>query len=183
MLNTDDRDKRLVQECLAGNTAAFGGLIDKYEKLLFNIALRMVNNYDDARDITQTAFLKAYERLDSYDPRYKFFSWIYRIVVNESINAKTKAKRFTELDRDIPLHDRNPEQALVSDELSSKVQDAVVQLPPDYREVIILRHFAHMSYRDMSGVLEIAEKTVKSRLYTARKQLGEILLRKGVTSS
>ncbi|NNF07138.1 MAG: sigma-70 family RNA polymerase sigma factor, partial [Candidatus Eisenbacteria bacterium] len=121
---------------MAGNTAAFGGLIDKYEKLLFNIALRMVNNYDDARDITQTAFLKAYERLDSYDPRYKFFSWIYRIVVNESINAKTKAKRFTELDRDIPLHDRNPEQALVSDELSSKVQDAVVQLPPDYREVI-----------------------------------------------
>jgi len=161
---------------------AFGALVDAYQGLLFNIALRMINDGDDAKDILQTAFLKAYQRLDTYDPRYKFFSWIYRIVVNESLNYKSRRRRVTELDRDMVGSDPAPDDSAASIEMGERVKGAVVRLTPEYREVIVLRHFANMSYRDMSTVLEIPEKTVKSRLFTARRRLGEILAREGVTN-
>ena len=83
---TEPEDSSLVSSCLKGNAGAFEILVERYQRQIFNAALRMVKDYDDARDLTQTAFVKAYERLDSFDPRHKFFSWIYRIVINEAIN-------------------------------------------------------------------------------------------------
>jgi RNA polymerase sigma-70 factor (ECF subfamily) len=182
-MDAEERDRAWVEECLGGNTQAFGSLVDAYQGLLFNIALRMVNDPDEAKDILQTAFLKAYQRLDSYDPRYKFFSWMYRIVINESLNQKGRRRRVTELDREMAGPEPDPETSLTATEMGELVKSAVIRLSPEYREVIVLRHFANMSYRDMSTVLEVPEKTVKSRLYTARRRMAEILLHEGVTST
>jgi len=83
-MNSDD-DTATVQECLNGNPQAFATIVERYEKPLFNVALRMLRNPEDARDVTQTAFLKAYQGLEKYDPQFRFYSWIYRIAINESL--------------------------------------------------------------------------------------------------
>jgi len=90
MIANNDTD--LVQECLAGNTKAFEALIDKYQKKIFNIVYRMTGNDDDAEDITQSVFIKVYEKLSSFNPKYKFFSWLYRIALNESLNLMNQKK-------------------------------------------------------------------------------------------
>ena len=79
-------DAVLVRECLQGNPQAFGILVDRYQMVIFNLAYRICNNYNDADDITQTVFIKVYENLRKYKSRYKFFSWLYRIAVNEALN-------------------------------------------------------------------------------------------------
>ena len=82
----DDQDQALVRQCLDGHTRAFEALVDRYQKPLFNVALRMLDDAQDAEDITQTVFIKAFEKLATYDDRYKFFSWIYKMTVNEALN-------------------------------------------------------------------------------------------------
>src|SRR5512134_230801 len=86
-------DAELVRECLAGNQRAFEVLVRKYEKPVFNVALRIVKDRDDAMDIAQNVFVKAYEKLGSFDEKREFFSWIYRIAINESINASKRTRR------------------------------------------------------------------------------------------
>ena len=79
-------DAARVRECLAGDPQAFAALVEQYEKPVYNVALRMLRNSEDARDIAQTVFMKAYQNLSNYDPQYKFYSWIYRMAINESLN-------------------------------------------------------------------------------------------------
>jgi RNA polymerase sigma-70 factor (ECF subfamily) len=173
-------DRGLVRECLDGRREAYGTLVGRYEKLMYNIALRMSGDRDDARDIVQSAFVKAYRKLDTFDPRYRFFSWIYRIVINEALNLIDRRKRLTPVESDLPWPHRNPEEDFGSSELAERVQEAITLLSPDYRQVVLLRHYADLSYRDIGETLGIPEKTVKSRLFTARRLLEEILTRKGV---
>lgn len=172
-MNSED-DAELVSRCLRGDPQAFEPLVARYEKVLFNVALRMVGNYEDARDIAQTAFVKAYEKLSSYDPRHRFFSWIYRIMVNESLNLLGRQKTHQPLDPSLTSADDPGEHARLQ-ELSEQVQAGLMELPQDYREVLVLRHFGELSYVEMSSLLGIPEKTVKSRLYTARQRLAERL--------
>lgn len=174
-LMDDVDDAELVTRCLRGDQQAFEPLVARYEKVLFNVALRMVGDYEDARDITQTAFVKAYEKLASFDPRYRFFSWIYRIMINESLNHLQRRKPYQPLDPGLACATTPLEDAQAS-ELSERVQEALMRLSPDYRQVLILRHFVELSYSEMSSLLSIPEKTVKSRLYTARQRLGDVLL-------
>jgi RNA polymerase sigma-70 factor (ECF subfamily) len=89
-------DASLVRQCLAGDTRAFDALVRKYQKQLYHLALRMVRDRDDAMDIVQGVFVKVYQKLDSYDDKHEFFSWIYRITINESINFTNRAKRSEE---------------------------------------------------------------------------------------
>ena len=84
-MKTED-DQTLVVRCRNGDRAAFGALVVRYQKPVYNAALRMLRDPEDARDVTQTTFLKAFARLEDFDPRFKFFSWLYRIAINESIN-------------------------------------------------------------------------------------------------
>ncbi len=177
---TERDDFTLVQECIQGNTKSFELIIDKYQKPIFNVALRMVNDYEDAQDITQSVFIKAFENLSNFNPKFKFFSWIYRMAINESINFLNQKKRLEELGPDILSKEKTPEQHYNDIEISEQIQDALMCLAIDYRAVIILRHFEDFSYREMSYILNIPEKTVKSRLFTARQQLKDILSRKGV---
>lgn len=176
-----DRDAALVEASLGGDTRAFGTLMDKYEKKLFNTALRILGDEEDAMDATQNAFVKVYEKLDRFDSSYRFFSWIYRILLNESYNVLNHRKRFDKLDSGIIQASSNPEEAYSDVEAGAMIEEAVMALKPDYRVVVVLKHFQGMSYREMSDVVGIPEKTIKSRLFEARRQLKEILLRKGIS--
>lgn len=174
----DEHDRAAVKRCLEGQGDAFGDLIDRYHKPLFNVALRMLGNVQDAEDVTQTVFLNAFLRLRTYDPRYKFFSWIYRMTVNESLNTLKRRKPTVTLEHQ--LHIRAPMAA--SDrvvEAQDRVGQALMCLKPDDRAVVVLKHFVSFSYEEIADVLEIPVRTVKSRLFTARERLRDALRERG----
>jgi RNA polymerase sigma-70 factor (ECF subfamily) len=166
----DEQDRALVKRCLEGERDAAGGLVDRYQKRLFNVALRMLNNVQDAEDVTQTVFLNAFLELRTYNPRYKFFSWIYRMTVNESLNMLKRRKPTVTLDDefDIRAPGAAPDRAA---EVQDRVGKALMDLKPDDRAVVVLRHFVSFSYQEIADVLEVPARTVKSRLYTARERL------------
>jgi len=176
-------DETLVRRCLEGDDQAFDELLERYERKVFNGALRMVNSREDALDITQNVFLKVYQNLERFNARYKFFSWIYRIMVNESINFLNKRKPVDPVDESLPSSQRGPLESLRGVELSEAVQDTLMQLKPDYRTIIVLRHFHGHSYREMGEILEIREEMVKSRLFSGRKMLRDLMVRRGIHSS
>ena len=173
-----DVDAARVRDCLAGNPQAFAALVERYEKPVFNVAVRMLRNPEDARDVAQTVFLKAYQNLSSYDPQFKFYSWIYRMAINESLNMLRRNGREQALDEetDIPGEESaNPEWQLSEAQVSRRVQAALMRMKADDRVVITLRHFSECSYREIALILELDEKTVKSRLYEARSRLRGLL--------
>jgi len=176
----DLADEVLVARCLEGDTEAFDLLIRRYEKPIFNGCLRMVKDYQDAQDVTQTVFLKAYQKLDTFDPSYRFFSWIYRMMINESLNFLGKRRPSAELDHTLASDTKTPEEKLVEDQLNGALQDALMDLKEEQRAVVVLRYFGDLSYRELSFVFDLPEKTIKSRLYAARQQLSSALCGKGM---
>jgi RNA polymerase sigma-70 factor (ECF subfamily) len=175
-------DAELVRRCRGGERSAFDQLVRNYERPVFNVALRMTHSREDALDITQTAFLKAFERLHSYDPSYRFFSWIYRIAVNESLDLLAARRRGVEpVDEQLPdASGRTPESELGELQFSAALQRAIQALRPEHRAVVLLRHVAACSYAEIAQALELPEKTVKSRLFSARQALREALDREGL---
>ena len=173
-------DTMLMERCNNGDPQAFEMLLARYEKPVFNAAYRMLNSPDDARDVTQTVFLKVFEHLDQYDPKYRFFSWIYRITLNESINWLKKTNRLDVLDGETADTASGPEQEASNEQLSEGMQAALKTISPDYRAVIVLKHLLGCSDQDISDDLEIPEQKVKSRLYTARQRLQETLTEHGL---
>jgi len=179
MTSSDDND--LVKRCLSGDQKAFESLLDRYQKPIFNVALRMVGDADDAADLTQTVFVRAYEKLGTYNDHYKFFSWLYKIAVNASINFLEQRKRYDVLtDREVSQEPLVEDQVDASDRVE-KLETAILELSTEYRIVIVLRHFHDLSYDEMGRILDLPEKTVKSRLFTARQLLKEILLKAGLS--
>ena len=175
-------DSALVEKTLAGDRHSFELLVDKYYKVVFNGALRMVNDTEDARDIAQITFLKAYEKLHTFKLDQKFFSWIYRIMFHESLNLLNRRKPRVELPPTLVEPTSNPEETCAENELSAAISRALQHLSHDYRLVVVLRHFLGLSYDEMSEILDIPEKTVKSRLFTARRQLGVLLVDRRATT-
>ncbi|HAL56930.1 MAG TPA: RNA polymerase sigma factor RpoE [Bacteroidetes bacterium] len=173
-------DAVLVQRFLRGDQGAFEALLDRYQKPIFNAALRITNNSDDAADITQVVFIKAYEKLQSYNSKYKFFSWLYRIAINESLNYLQGRRQLEQIDDELPSSDQTPEQSIDREEIQEQIEAALLELSLDYRIAIVLCHLQGLSYREAGYVLDVPEKTVKSRLFTARKLMKDILLRKGI---
>lgn len=176
----DESDNLLVEDCKRGDRMALQSLVRRYERTVFNAAYRMLGNPDDAADVAQTTFLKAFENLDQFNPKFKFFSWIYRIAVNESINQINRRNRFGELDDKEIAPDRGPDDLTEAGRYSNEVQAVMLELSEDHRAVIVLRHFTECSYRQIGEILQIPEKTVKSRLFSARQQMKERLLSRGI---
>lgn len=174
----EDDDAILVRRCLEGDEEAFERIVDKYQKAVVNLALRMITDYQDAEDVTQSVFVKLFEKLETFNPKYKFFSWLYRIAVNESLNFLDQRKHFEELSSEIISDEKTPEEAYDEIEATRDVQKALMTLKPEYRIAVVLKHFQDLSYEEISRILDIPEKTVKSRLFTARQLLGKVLLRK-----
>lgn len=173
-------DRVLIRKCRNGDRQAMEALIIKYEKPVFNAAFRMLNSPEEAQDVTQTVFLKVIENLDRYDPKFRFFSWIYRIAMNESIDCLKKMHRLSSLDKE-PLSDTaSAEDAVSAMEQSDRVQTALTSIKQEYRMVIVLKHFLDCSYVEISQILGIPEKKVKSRLFTGRQLLKEALTKDGM---
>ncbi len=173
--SSDSEDLALVRQVLAGQTEAFGALVTRYQKVMYTVALRMLGNTEDAQDATQDAFVNAYQRLASFDPKYRFFSWMYRILVNECLNVNRDRRPEDALDGDEESNG-TPFDTTLESERREQIQLALLRLSPEYRTVVVLRHFAGQSYGEIAEALAIPEKTVKSRLYSARQRLGELLL-------
>jgi RNA polymerase sigma-70 factor (ECF subfamily) len=174
-LDQSAEDEAAVRRCLNGEPEAFEALVGRYQHIMFNVALRMLGDYEDARDATQNAFVKAFEKLATYDLNRRFFSWIYRILTNECLNLRRRPA--TELlgDSEDTVADRSEADTVETFERKRDVRHAILALSPTYREVIVLRHFAALSYEQMSEAIGVPTKTVKSRLHTARQQLASEL--------
>jgi RNA polymerase sigma-70 factor, ECF subfamily len=175
----EDSDGLLVQRCRGGDRRAFETLVDRYQKPVFNAALRMLRNPEDARDVAQTVFLKVFEHLADYDPKFRFYSWIYRIALNESINVLDRRHRHEPIVGDEVDDRRGAEDEIGSMQTGVRVQRALMSIKPEYRSVIVLKHFLDLSYEDIGQVLGLPEKTVKSRLFTARQLLKDALQASG----
>jgi RNA polymerase sigma-70 factor (ECF subfamily) len=174
-------DFALVRACLDGDEDAFAELLERYGKTVYNVALRMLGRPDDAQDVAQTVFLKVYESLASYDPSHRLYSWIYRIAINESLNMLHRRGRDSDpLDDEQASSAPGPESLAGSEQVGAILLGAVTSLSPEYRSVIVLKYFGGCSYEEAAQILGIEEKTVKSRLFTARRLLKERLSGRGV---
>jgi RNA polymerase sigma-70 factor (ECF subfamily) len=174
----NDVDQALVERYRKGDRAAFTDLVIRYQRPIYNAAFWILRSADDAKDIAQDVFLKVAERLDDYDSTHRFFSWIYRIAVNESLNLLRRNGHQEWLDEeiDIPGPDTaNPESQATDAERSRHIQRALMKLSSNDRTVLMLRHFSDCSYDEIAQILELDEKTVKSRLFEARHRLRETL--------
>ncbi|MEO6212327.1 MAG: sigma-70 family RNA polymerase sigma factor [Vicinamibacterales bacterium] len=167
----------LIARCLAGDNAAFEPLVARYHAPLFRVAARLLGDRNEAQDVTQTTFLKAYKALATCDRQRRFFSWIYRILINECLNT-LRARRPTQGLDDTMAASTGGSDPVEAGETRRRVRKALLQLPPDQRDVIVLRHFAEMRYEQIAAVVGVPEKTVKSRLFTARQRLCELLTEK-----
>jgi len=174
----NENDQALLERYRNGDRTAFTELVVRYQRPLYNAAFWVLRSVEDANDVTQIVFLKVAEQPDDYDPQYKFFSWIYRIAVNESLNLLRRNKREEALDDDVDLpgsERNNPESQFGEAEVSRRIRSALMSLPTNDRIVLSLRHFSECSYQEIGQILDLDEKTVKSRLYEARHRLRDVL--------
>ncbi len=175
-----DAEAALIEDCKRGDRKSLELLITRYQRPVYNAAYRLLGDREDARDVAQTVFIRAIERLDQFDPRYRFFSWIYRIAVNESLTQLDRRNRRT-TQESLPIEPgRSPEEDADLAGVHEKIQAALLELTPDHRAVIVLRHFSDLSYREIGEILEIPEKTVKSRIWSARQVLKDKLGQRGI---
>jgi RNA polymerase sigma-70 factor (ECF subfamily) len=178
VIGDNDTDQALVERFRKGDKEAFTELVIRYQRPIYNAAFWILRRAEDASDVAQTVFLRIAERLDEYDERYKFFSWIYRIAVNESLNVLRRHGREDALDDEIdypgPASD-NPEQRANDAQVSARIQSALMHMSINDRTVLTLRHFSECSYEEIGQILDLDEKTVKSRLHEARQRLRDLL--------
>jgi RNA polymerase sigma-70 factor (ECF subfamily) len=169
-------DSELAVRARRGDTRAFDVLVERHRVTLYNVVLRVLRNHDDAVDVVQTAFARAWDRLDTFDPSRRFFSWLYRIALNAAINARAKERVSTDIDDlELTSPEPSPDEAVASLERSAAIERALARLPEHYRQVVLLRHFADLSYVEIAHAVGVEPKTVKSRLYTARACLAVLL--------
>ncbi len=167
-----DDEQTLIARCLSGDAEAFGPLVERYHRPLFRMAVRLLGDREEARDATQTAFLKAYQALGTCDPERRFFTWIYRILINECLNV-LRARR--PIGAMVEVAAESAPDAVGAGELRRIVRKALLQLTPEQRDVVVLRHFGELSYEEVAAAAGIPVKTVKSRLFSARQRLCELL--------
>ncbi len=174
----EDADRAAIERYRHGERGAFTELVIRYHRPIYNAAFWILRRAEDANDVTQDVFLKVAERLDEYDPQYRFFSWIYRIAVNEALNLARQNGRVEALDDEIDIPDSeraNPERKVAEAELSSRIRSALMRMSINDRVVLSLRHFSECSYQEIGQILDIDDKTVKSRLFEARQRLRDML--------
>lgn len=188
---TTDEDYELVSLCKQGDVAAFEALVKKHQKRVFNIAFRMIGNYDDACEVAQDTFVSAYRAIKKFKGMSKFSTWLHTIAINLSKNRRRQlgAKQYHEqFSLDDPLTteegqinvetasgDPSPQERLEGEEAQQKIQDCINRLDDEFREVLILRDIQGFSYEEISSMLNIAEGTVKSRLFRAREEVKALL--------
>jgi RNA polymerase sigma-70 factor, ECF subfamily len=177
-----------IEKARGGDARAFGDLIGKYERKIFRLAQHITQNREDAEDVLQETFLKAYEHLNQFQGNSKFYTWIVRIAVNQALMKlrKRKSDKTVSMDegidtgedvvvREIAAWDEDPEQRYSREELNEILTQAVDSLAPPYRTVFVLRDVEDLSTEETAEALELSIPAVKSRLLRARLQLREKL--------
>ena len=180
----------LVTQAREGDTRAFGELVRRYEGKIFRLGQHITQNREDAEDVLQETFMKAYEHLDQFQGNSKFYTWIVRIAVNQALMKlrRRKTDKSVSLDetidtgedtivREIAAWDENPEQKFSREELGEVLDTAIQSLEPLYRSVFVLRDMEELSTEETAEALNLSVPAVKSRLLRARLQLREKLTR------
>lgn len=172
-------DAALIRQTLAGDNAAFGALVTRYEQRVIGCCYRILGNREDAADAAQEAFVKAYHALESLDATRPMLPWLLRIAVNackDILKAPARA-RWTALDEETPEREpeTGPEQALLAKESLGAVERAVIDLPYDMRDAVALFYYGQLSVAEVAAATGSSAGTVKWRLYEARRRLREAL--------
>lgn len=181
-------DYQLVQKAIDGDQAAYAELMHRYRDSIYFMLLKMVNNKDDADDLTIEAFGKAFKRLEQYTPNYAFSTWLFKIASNNCIDfiRKQRMKLYSidkgitdddgaEISIDLKSEERNPEQEAIRQQKIQLMRQVVEQLKPRYRQLVELRYFEEYSYEEISEQLDLPLGTVKAQLFRARDFLFQIL--------
>lgn len=188
---TREQEAAIVRKVLGGDANAFETLVLEYEKNVYNIALRMTGNSEDAADMTQEAFIKAYNSLQSFRGDSKFSVWLYRIVSNVCLDFLRSKNRRPTVSLSVEDDDGEDAQLDVADESQSpellldrkltrdSVRRGLDSLPPDYRQILLLREIQGLSYDEIAQTLSLEVGTVKSRIFRARKRLCTFLIDDG----
>ncbi|MBV9675135.1 MAG: RNA polymerase sigma factor [Acidobacteriaceae bacterium] len=183
-------ESALVARAKSGDMDAFSELVTHYERRVFRMAKQITQNDDDAEDVLQETFLKAYTHLDNFQGNSKFYTWLVRIAVNEALMKlrKRRSDKTVPLDepistgedemvREIAVWDENPEESYSREELGAVLSEAIQSLKPAYRTVFVLRDIEELSIEETAEALKLSISAVKSRLLRARLQLREKLTR------
>lgn len=174
MPNSHDlHDVESVARCLSGDGGAFRHIVQRYHVPVYNAVFAILGEPEEAKDAAQTAFVKAWERLETYDPSRRFFSWLYKIALNEALNRRRAVRPLQpiEMVQEVP----GISEASHHEEISDRLRDSIADLPEEQKSVVLLHYFEEMSYREIGQALELPEATVKSRLYEARQKLRRVL--------
>lgn len=180
-------DDHFIDRALAGDQAAFGGLVERYQDRLYNVLVRFTGSPEDARDITQDALVQALVKLDRFRRDSAFFTWLYRIALNRAVSVGRKRRERVSLDG---LHEQGapeprsggprPEASALECERAELVHKALAELAEEHRQVLVLREFDGLDYQQIAEIVETAVGTVRSRLFRARSQLRDVLVGYGL---
>jgi RNA polymerase sigma-70 factor (ECF subfamily) len=185
--SAEPADADVVRRILAGEGELFELLVERYRVRLYRFVQRFTNDAEDARDVTQDAFLKVYGALDSYDPKYKFSTWLFRIAGNAAIDH-LRRRRIRALPLELPPDEEggerrvepkelrpDPYEDLARRRLRTALDEAIERLPDDYRELISLRHYGELPYEEIAELKGMPLGTVKNKLFRARQALRDLL--------
>lgn len=176
-------DRDLVRESRRGEKEAFRELVERYQRRILSVAMGMTQNRDDALELTQETFVKAFENLERFKGESSFYTWLYRIVVNLAIDSRRRERRRPmavlgdgesgDVMDLLPSQERrsDPYQQTRDHELARRMTEAIEELTPDHKAVILLREVEGLSYDDISRVMQCSKGTVMSRLHYARRKL------------
>jgi RNA polymerase sigma-70 factor, ECF subfamily len=169
-------DRDLILRAKRGESEAYGEIVTRHQTSVFNVCYRILHNHSDAEDLAQETFMRAYNRLNTFDIEREFAPWIRRVAANLCLNFLGSQKTLTELD-DERDEDKtqSPNQQVEVKERNEQIRNALASLPSNYRVVVEMRHYQEMSYDEIADELKIPLSDVKSHLFRARKLLAEKL--------
>jgi RNA polymerase sigma-70 factor (ECF subfamily) len=183
-------DQDLVQLCQKGDAEAFDQLVGRYRTRVFGMIYNMVHNEQDAWDLAQDSFLKAWKSIARFRGQSSFYTWIYRIVMNVTIdwlrkkqvkgsgaefNDEVQLREIDPASRTVPKADALPHEHMVHGEIRARIDQAIAQLSPEHRAVILMKEIEDMQYHEIAEALDCSIGTVMSRLFYARKKLQNML--------
>ncbi len=185
MLN---EEQNWLEQARRGDQTAFGKLIEAYQRPVYNLAYRMLNNSGEAEEAAQEAFIRAYTRLHTYNPDHKFSTWMLSITSNYCIDLIRKRRALLlSIDEPLPPHpalmsdgQKGPEAQMEMSEQQDMVQSLLQELPEDYRQNVVLRYWHEMSYEEIAEMMDTTVSAIKSRLFRARRQLAEVGMANGL---
>ncbi|MCF7669053.1 MAG: sigma-70 family RNA polymerase sigma factor [Verrucomicrobia bacterium] len=185
--NNEIGDSELVDSARHGDTVAFGELIGRHSDKIYNRAFSIMRNREDALDISQEAWIKAWQRLSQFNGRSSFLTWINRITINLCLDCLRRNKRFNAesmdqideesggVERQLPIETPNPTRRLERHELRERIDEALQQISHEHRTVLILHEFEGLEYKEIAEAMECSIGTVMSRLFYARRKMAVLL--------